>query len=379
MSAKIFIVGAALLWAMPATAGVPGLMNFQGVLRDGTGDPVADGSYFATFRIYDVPTAGSALWADTQTVTTTDGLFQVTLGLGSTIPDTVFTGTARYIGVSVFPDGELTPRQRFTTSAYSFASVYSTFTDEVGTNALNYVPRWDGFALVKGAIYDNGTNVGIGTVAPSELLEVAGKIYSNDPGGGFKFPDGTVQTTAAGASPAVVYTRWGRTTCPAGSSLVYSGRMGGKRFDHSGGGSNSLCMSLTPTWDEFSDINQNGALIYGAEYETNGYGISSFTALHDFEVPCAVCLRDPAKLVLMQPGSQSCPAGWSLEYAGYLMSAHYTLQSAEFLCVDRAAVSAGSVVNAQGALLFPTEAECGSLPCPSYVQDREITCSVCSK
>ena len=38
-------------------------------------------------------------------------------------------------------------------------------------------------------------NVGIGTTDPSGKLEVAGTIHSTS--GGFKFPDGTVQTTAA--------------------------------------------------------------------------------------------------------------------------------------------------------------------------------------
>lgn len=38
-------------------------------------------------------------------------------------------------------------------------------------------------------------NVGIGTVHPSTRLEVSGMIYSNN--GGFKFPDGTIQTTAS--------------------------------------------------------------------------------------------------------------------------------------------------------------------------------------
>ena len=38
-------------------------------------------------------------------------------------------------------------------------------------------------------------NVGIGTTNPSEKLEVAGTVYSTS--GGFKFPDGTVQTTAS--------------------------------------------------------------------------------------------------------------------------------------------------------------------------------------
>ncbi len=51
-------------------------------------------------------------------------------------------------------------------------------------------------------VLGHDASVGIGTGAPSEKLQVVGTIYSS--AGGFKFPDGTVQTTAAsggGAAP----------------------------------------------------------------------------------------------------------------------------------------------------------------------------------
>ncbi|MBI5664778.1 MAG: hypothetical protein HZC49_06795 [Nitrospirae bacterium] len=43
---------------------------------------------------------------------------------------------------------------------------------EVGGNTTNYVPKWNGSALVTGSIYDNG-NVGIGTI-PSQKLHIFG-------------------------------------------------------------------------------------------------------------------------------------------------------------------------------------------------------------
>ncbi|MCR5889673.1 hypothetical protein LRS06_18220 [Hymenobacter sp. J193] len=46
-------------------------------------------------------------------------------------------------------------------------------------------------------VLGSGANVGIGTSEPTQKLEVAGTIFSST--GGFQFPDGTTQTTAAGA------------------------------------------------------------------------------------------------------------------------------------------------------------------------------------
>lgn len=137
-------------------AAVPQLINFQGILKDGSGNPVADGSYFATFRIYSVPASGSVLWADTQTVSTSDGLFNAFLGRGTPVPDSVFNDTSRYLGITVFPDPEMTPRQRLTASGYSFRS------GEWGLSGNN--------------IYRLSGNVGIGTSSPTKKLEVAGSI-----------------------------------------------------------------------------------------------------------------------------------------------------------------------------------------------------------
>jgi hypothetical protein len=61
-------------WRLESTAasaaGVPRGINFQGQLRDGGGDPVANASYLVIFTIYDAPTAGSAGWAETTSVPT---------------------------------------------------------------------------------------------------------------------------------------------------------------------------------------------------------------------------------------------------------------------------------------------------------------------
>ena len=56
-------------------------------------------------------------------------------------------------------------------------------------------------------------------------------------------PAGPPGPTAGG----VVYTRWGRTTCPttSGTQLVYTGRAAGSFYNQQGGGAEYLCLSAT--------------------------------------------------------------------------------------------------------------------------------------
>ena len=79
------------------------ILNYQGVLLDSEGQPVADDSYTAVFAIYDVETQGNPLWTDTNVpLTTVNGAFNVSLGTGLVpIPSDVdFTQTI-WIGIQI--------------------------------------------------------------------------------------------------------------------------------------------------------------------------------------------------------------------------------------------------------------------------------------
>jgi Chaperone of endosialidase len=51
---------------------------------------------------------------------------------------------------------------------------------QVSSSTANYLPKWNGTTLVDGQVFDNGTNVGVGTTTPTEKLEVNGKTKTNN-------------------------------------------------------------------------------------------------------------------------------------------------------------------------------------------------------
>ena len=83
--------------------------------------------------------------------------------------------------------------------------------------------------------------------------------------------------------------------------------------------------------------------------------------------------------VLMVPGTNTCYPGWTLEYKGHLMSADATEKGpTEYICVDATADYIPGGKNSNQHLLYPVEGRCGTLPCPPFVEGRELTCAVCS-
>jgi len=58
----VMLTGILLVAAgQPGQATMPSTLSYQGVLQDGAGNPVPDGNYSLTFRIYSVSTGGTSL------------------------------------------------------------------------------------------------------------------------------------------------------------------------------------------------------------------------------------------------------------------------------------------------------------------------------
>jgi hypothetical protein len=106
-----------------AAAGINHQINFQGKLVNPDGTNVTDGTYSIVFSIYNVPSSGSAVWTETQSVTLSHGIFQVNLGSVSSLPGSVDFNTDNiYLGIKVGSDAEMTPRIQFTSVPQAFNS-----------------------------------------------------------------------------------------------------------------------------------------------------------------------------------------------------------------------------------------------------------------
>ncbi len=105
-----------------AGGAVPPMISYQGRLTDAGGTAI-DGTFNLTFAICSDSLCYSPLWGETHAnVVVAQGLFTVLLGSITPIPPSVFTGSDRWLGVSL---GGITflQRHKFASAAFAFRSL----------------------------------------------------------------------------------------------------------------------------------------------------------------------------------------------------------------------------------------------------------------
>ena len=107
MMLRTLLAVAALLGAAQAAT-----LTYQGLATDAKGNPKADAAYPVGFAIYSASTGGSAMWSESQSVSTRKGLFTTELGSVTGIPDSLFDGSALYLGVAFDGSAEGGVRQK---------------------------------------------------------------------------------------------------------------------------------------------------------------------------------------------------------------------------------------------------------------------------
>jgi len=195
-----------LVLSLLAAAGAASAVNmplripFQGKLIDPTDNSPRNGDVVMTFRLYDVPTGGLALYTEPMTVAVANGVFAVQLGTSAHLSTDLFSHASAYLGVTVSGDTEMLPRQPLTMSAYAFTAMqlaspsdirvnagtsYSTFTAQ-GNLTMQYgvVAGTGTYAVLTstgvgafGVVTSSGINMGGGTLkieADSKGIDATG-------------------------------------------------------------------------------------------------------------------------------------------------------------------------------------------------------------
>ncbi len=209
-------------------AAVPQLINYQGRLTDGAGNPTSDGTYNLIFTIYNAE--GTIVWQENHNnITIIDGLFHIILGTGEhsvygSLTSAIFADSALWLGIKVGDDPEIDPRTRLTSQAYTFHS------GRADTAAFATGSGWvDDGSVVKldndiDAIYvDDDGQVGIGTTDPNANLDVVGNVSSQD---GRVHRDFLVWNTVL-SSPNKIHVK---TNIPTSSNTMYRFLVEGYNF-----------------------------------------------------------------------------------------------------------------------------------------------------
>ncbi|MEL7534198.1 MAG: tail fiber domain-containing protein [Bacteroidota bacterium] len=90
-------------------------ISIQGVLRDPSGKAVADGEYSVTFKIYTVPSGGTAVWTEQHpSLSVKHGVFNAPLGSIQAFNGVAFDDST-YVGVTVAGFAEMSPRIQLST------------------------------------------------------------------------------------------------------------------------------------------------------------------------------------------------------------------------------------------------------------------------
>jgi hypothetical protein len=96
-------------------ASISRIMTYQGILKDNAGQPVGDGTYNLTFRLYDASSEGTLLWTSSVTqIHTVNGYFTAELG-----PVNLPFDDTYYLSIQVQGDSEMAQRQKMTAGAYA--------------------------------------------------------------------------------------------------------------------------------------------------------------------------------------------------------------------------------------------------------------------
>ncbi len=115
------VLGASALVSLPAAAAVPPTLTQQGRLYDASNAPL-NTTVTVLYAIYDSPSATVPLWSEQHQITCDEGYYSAAMGSIVPFPAGLFDGSARYFGMSVDSDPEMTPRAEIGSVPYALVA-----------------------------------------------------------------------------------------------------------------------------------------------------------------------------------------------------------------------------------------------------------------
>ena len=167
----------------------------QGRLTDASGNPI-NGTVTITFRLYNVPSGGTELCHDTNTVNVNNGLFDSEIW-GDCLDE--ITGDQLYLSLQMGSDAEMTPRQPIYAVPYAWSlRPGAVISGSIGSDAIAHIETWstNGRGVRAYAMAQTGTNYGM--VGASRSPDGYGGYFYNNGGGDALWAESTSNSSGDG-------------------------------------------------------------------------------------------------------------------------------------------------------------------------------------
>ncbi|HLP51419.1 MAG TPA: hypothetical protein VK154_11075 [Chitinophagales bacterium] len=195
---KLFTITVLVLFCVLAAAQAPQQMNYQAVVRNGAGNPVAANTpVVLRFTIHDTAPGGAVVFTETQTDTTNEfGLVNLQIGQLGNLAIVDWSTGSKYLQVEadINATGTFTDMGASQLISVPYALYAANSTPgppgpqgPAGSGnisgTLNYIAKFtpDGSSVGNSLAYDNGTNIGIATTNPIGRLDIRAKSNTTYP------------------------------------------------------------------------------------------------------------------------------------------------------------------------------------------------------